>query len=919
MQGLSLNFHSDSLFALTDKIKSSVEGRMSWGDTFGIALGAKADKHLIIWTPKQTSEGEILPGFDSQDGAVSVKMKPRPGAWASWIDEAKTTAETPDEHNRVHKKIQELERNARQITDFADGVVTDITVQHLGRAMTLSELAQEILQVRLAVPSTLKTGGYILAQNVGENTDEVPLATVIIPEQTHIHQLHLNEDILRNTIEEARHDVLLVVLRTHIKQYPDLVDLEYSLTLQTGLKESANGNALDVLPTAAVYNPFEPEALRLVPIAFTAPAEKIQEVIANSSEKIETYMEKASENAYQLMTRFQQGVETRLRALVLSPGQRVHNKVWDELVVSELRNTIMTFVDFYAGYLAEHFEEDVTKAQIETLTAHIDPMLEFWQLEENQQLTLNLLIQSCYTLTNQMLDRAAALFHELVFETDFIAPGLVKRVELLTFENAEHIEQLYLPEWTRASVRKKILGMGLHSSLHATQLERFRTVWLELLELANFTNQNNQAFETVMQPLVDILLGAKPSPVRRRNPRGQHTNPADFPGFEIAEVQFNELLTHVKANYENIKRWVEKAPATDNLQQYYITLWCLLLDGKLREQLLEKFEPSCDINVSVPEQARRLINLTLGSTLIIQNEKDRGVIERNLNRALIAKTGYQLADITADEMLAIHGDGLLAALGSELCNYRQTLRKRAVRLTNTSKTAKRRKRRQSKTAEPIALDAIEAETEKVTELIAFLEPYRQEMAIATLVAASLNPRNVNLDDIRKQQVLSFDLSELPEIGDTWLPDSKQIQEYPNLRVFLLQNELPISTTGRRLMALRNEFSDELFNHALGLIQEVKVLQATDYKGEPLNRFVSYLSEKVWRWELTQITSLELPLFLKEKVLASAVCYEKEVETLMEYVERYEELSTTKFAAGAEIDSEREHLEKQFQGILETLL
>ena len=60
-------------------------------------------------------------------------------------------------------------------------------------------------------------------------------ATVVIPEQTHIHRVHLNEDVLFNQILVEDYNVLLVVLRTHIKQYPDLADLGYSLTLHTRL------------------------------------------------------------------------------------------------------------------------------------------------------------------------------------------------------------------------------------------------------------------------------------------------------------------------------------------------------------------------------------------------------------------------------------------------------------------------------------------------------------------------------------------------------------------------------------------------------------------------------------------------------------------------------------------------------------
>lgn len=895
---------------------------MSWGDTFGIGLGVKADKHLIVWTPKKTSEGDILPGFDSEDGTFTVKMKPRPGAWASWIDETKITAETRDDYDRVHKSIQELERNARQITDFADGVFSDITVQHLGKSLTLSELAQEILQVRLTIPSTVKTGGYILAHTEHADTADIPPATVIIPEQTHIHRIHLNEDALVDAIQTNMYHVLLVVLRTHIKQYPDLIDLGYSLMLQTRLVETSNSeaaSAIQILATAAVYNPLEPETLQLVPIAFNAPAEEIQEVIAKSSEKIEMYMVKAHQHAYQLMAQFQQGVETRLKALVLSPGQRVHNKVWDDLVVNELRNTILAFVEFYAEYLTEHFEEDVAAARAEALTQSINPMIEFWQLQDNQQLTLNHLIQSSYKLTNQMLDRAAGLFHDLIFEKAFTEPGLVKPVELSIFEDAQLLDEIYLPKWTRGTVREKMAGIALRSTLHPSQIERLSTVWLELLELANFASQHKQDFEMFIQPLVDMVLAPKAAPTQRRIHHAQHRSNANFAGFEIADDAFEQILNHLKAHFPTIKLWLEQALPQVDKQQHYATLWMLVLDGKLREQLMEKVQPTCDINLSVPDQTKRLINLTLGSTLIIQSEKDRRALERNLNRALIAKTGHELAHITTAAMLAIHGDVLLSLLNEELQSYHESLAKREERLSNSPKKWKKRRQGQTRGGAATNVETVEAEKAKVTELLSFLKPYRQEEAIATLVKAGLNPRGSTLEEIRKQQVLSFDLSDLPAIGETWLGDHKSVADYPNLRMFLLQNQLPISTTGRLLMELRNQFSDELFNHVLGLIQEVKALQNTEYKGELLNQFVTYISEKVWRWELTQITEAELPLLLKEKVLTSAICYEKEVETLMEYVERYDELIATKLSDDSEMNNQCQNLEEQFHAILETLL
>ena len=906
---------------------------MSWGDTFGLGLGVKADKHLIVWTPKETSEGDILPGFDSEDGELTVKMRPRPGAWVSWIDEAKVSADARDDHDRVHRSIQELERNARQITDFADGVVTDIAIQNLGKSLTLSELTQEVLKARLAIPSTVKTGGYVLAQIDDANTEDVPAATVIIPEQTHIHRVHLNEDALFEHLLKADYNVLLVVLRTHIKQYPDLTDLGHSLALHTRLskvstdedEETAEATEaskpVQVLATAAVYNPVEPETLQFVPIAFNAPAEEIETAITEGSKKMEAYTVKANQHAYQLMAQFQQGVETRLRALVLGPGQRVHNKVWDDLVIRELRNTILDFVEFYATCLAEDFDENIAAAKKEVLIENIDPMIEFWQLQDNPQLTLNHLIQSCYKLANQVLDRATGLFHDLVFERDFIETELVKQVELSSFENNEFLNEIYLPKWTRGTVREKMAGIALRSTLHPAQIERLGTIWLELLELANFASQHKQDFETVIQPFVDLLLAAKMGgqAQRRSQQTQQRRRVANFAGFEIPDDDFEQLLNHVKLHLPTIKQWLENPPPKVDQQQHYATLWTLLLDGKLREQLLADIQPTCDINLSVPDQTKRLINLMLESTLIIQAEKDRKLIERNVNRAIISKTGRELTNVTTPAMLAIHGDTLLAILYEELSGYHGTLAKRVNRLTNAPQKGKKRKQQRSRNGSMGDVQAVEAEREKVEELMTFLRPYRQEEVIGTLATAGLDPLTSNLEEIRKQQVLSFDVSDLPAIGETWLSGSKSVEDYPNLRVFLLQNQLPISTTGRLLMELRQQFPDELFNHVLGLIQEVKELQSDDYQGESLNQFVSYISEKVWRWELTQITEAELPLLLKEKVLASAICYEKEVETLMEYVERYDELISTKLVADSELDNHRQHLEEQFQAIVETLL
>lgn len=919
MHDISLYFYSDSLFTLTDKIKASIEGRMSWGDTYGIALGSKNNKHLIIWTPKVTSEGQILPGFDSKDGELTLKMKHRPGAWVSWIDEAHVQASAIDDYDRVHKSVQELERNVRQITDFADGVIANITVQHLGKSLTLPELTEEVLQTRLILPNTYKTGGFILtkAAETDQNTTKV-----IIPEQTHIQRVNLNEDVMLNEVEKGDFDTVLVVLRTHIKNYPDLLDLEYCLaTHNRFVDDNADENSISVrvLPTAAVYNPIEPNSLKFVSLEFTAPIKEIEDAIADSSSKVQDYMVKAHQHAYQLMTQFHQGVESRLRALMLNQSQRIHNKVWDDLVVSELRNVMCAYCDFYASHLPEHFEEEAVLNATTLLQESIGPIIELWQLQEDQQYTLNHIVQSSYTLMYQVLDKALALFYELVFETDFIAKGLVKPISLNIFQDDVLLDEVYLPEWTCGTIRDKLTRIGLRSTLHPKQIERMRSIWLSYLEIANFSSQHNQDFENVVQPLEKVLLADKQTS-SQRNSRTNRQTQSNFSGFEVEDKAFDELITNLEVHFPIIKRWIEHAPQeAEKVQSYYATLWILLLNGRFREKLLEDFQPICDINLSVPDQTRRLMNLTLGSQLVIENEKDRKALERNLNRAVVAKTGLCLQDISDADLLAIHGDVTLSLLRDELLRYDETLKKRVDRLSNPTRKSKKRVASPVRNNGDLTADSIRSEQAKVSEMVAFLKPYGESEVINTLVNAGLNAGGTALDEIRKQQVLSFDLNELPSIEETWLPEIKSLADYSNLRMFLLQNKLPISTTGRLLMELRNILPDSLFDQVIGLIQEVKELQKNSYEGEVLERFVTYISEKVWRWELTQITSDELPVVVKEKVLTSAICYEKEVETLMEYVERYDELLQTKLKADSEMVVQREKLETRFQEIVETLI
>ena len=951
IQNLSLNFSPDSLFALTDKIKSSVEGRMGWGDTFGLGLGTKNEKYLLVWTPKKSSEGQILPGFDSEDGKLTLKMKPRPGAWISWIDEAEIAAEATDDYDRVRKSVQELEHNARQVTDFAGGIVKDITASHRGKSLTLSELAQEVLKVEFTISTSVKTGGYVLARS----QDASPAsAKVIIPEQTNIHRVHMNEDELFRSIATGEDDLLLVVYRTHIKRYPDLLDLNYCLTLsdyfhgepvQEGIVSSIpcfpakDSRPIAVFPTAAAYDPLRPESTPFVVTAINASHEAIREEITACSSLIDQYVSQANQRAHEIMSNFQARIDSRLQALTLQPGQRIYEKVWDDLAINELRNRMFEFTDFFREYLSEHFGEDNAEPRKDLLKRSIDQILESWQLQDLRQTTLRNLILSGYKLANQVLDQATGLFYDLVFEKRFIETGLLKTVDLLVLEDGENLDPVPLPAWTTKTVGDRLHRFALNPTIHAKQIERLRNLWTELLEIGNFASRYQQQFEAILRPLADILLMTKQpktdtSSAEARGARNISLRKGNtFEGFAVSDKVFETVRDQLQQNSSMIKLWIQNAPGDrDKHGPYYATLWMVLTDGQIREALLENFQPICDINISLPLETKRLIDLVLGGKVTIHDEKDLDTLKRNLNRALNARIGRGLQETTTPAMLKIHSDVLLCLLREELLAYQEARDKQLARIANSKtpkgrgKTKKGRKRNVPAESISETIAAIEEEKPKIAEIIEFLEPYMN--ATSTLLETAMNPRSQQINQIRKHQVLNFDLQSLPPIENTWLEDVKSPDDYPNLRAFLFENKLPISTTGRVLMKLKRIFpesaatqgaSTDVFDTALHLVQELQALQEASYAGEPLKQFANYISEKLWRWELTQITESELPFLIKEKVLSSVVCYEKEVEALLEYVERYEVLAETKLSPESEMGKQSNLLSEKFEALVETLL
>jgi len=439
-----------------------------------------------------------------------------------------------------------------------------------------------------------------------------------------------------------------------------------------------------------------------------------------------------------------------------------------------------------------------------------------------------------------------------------------------------------------------------------------------------------------MEPLVDILLSPKPSRKTSADRRRSRAVPAGrkqgFDGFEISDDELSRLLSRVRSNSHLIERWILSLPEPNyKNQQHHATLWMILTDGIVRERLYRNFQPTCDINLSLPIATKRLVDIVLGGQVVVCDEKDLKPLKRNLDRALSERTGHGLPEISTPSTLKIHSDTLLCLLYEKLAAYRGQLEKRLAQVTNAkpqSKTAKSKKgrKKQQSITDADTVNSIESEMSNTAEIITFLTPYTE--VAESLLQNAINPKSRQLNQIRQHQVLNFDLQALPPIAESWLEDLKSLEDYTNLRAFLLENQLPISTTGRLLMNYRRSFENaspsgadavDDFDVALNLIQELKSLQEARYAGETLKRFKNYIAEKLWRWELTQITEGKLAVLVKEKVLVSLICYEKDVEILLEYAERYEQLIEAKFNDNFKLNEQAKMLEEKFNALAKSIL
>ncbi len=111
---MRLNFRYEDLLKLGEEFKAAFEGRMRWGDTLFLTLGGDESKYLVVWTPKESSESEHLPGFYTEDGKFFMKIKPKPGAWITYADLGNIRQGIAADNN-VNKRAKQRNANPKTL------------------------------------------------------------------------------------------------------------------------------------------------------------------------------------------------------------------------------------------------------------------------------------------------------------------------------------------------------------------------------------------------------------------------------------------------------------------------------------------------------------------------------------------------------------------------------------------------------------------------------------------------------------------------------------------------------------------------------------------------------------------------------------------------------------------------------------
>ena len=434
---MRLNFRYEDLLKLGEEFKAAFEGRMRWGDTLFLTLGGDESKYLVVWTPKESSESEHLPGFYTEDGKFFMKIKPKPGAWITYADlgnirqgiaagqqreqagettqrESEDTEEPTDESTQkvdeaspsaedrksVEQEIllgvRELERNTKNIVDFADGVVTNFTVMHRGKPISITDLLRRDneLNIELRLLRGFKSGAYLLI------TDPVD---AIIPEKTISAGVHLNADALIERLSqlsdarshpENREDSersVIVLYSSYLKRYPDFQDFQHYLHLQEQLAEAQQ--TANVFIGAAMHDPMNRNIVIPRVFTFAADNQQLEQLIHDSEAPLSACFEQVNAKIADISTNHQGRVRERVG--LWNVGRSIISSILDEepseveqanpqgaavqrIISEETSSALTDFLDFSVQLFQQHFQQNTAEElinELQTYHEHINTIV----------------------------------------------------------------------------------------------------------------------------------------------------------------------------------------------------------------------------------------------------------------------------------------------------------------------------------------------------------------------------------------------------------------------------------------------------------------------------------------------------------------------------------------------------------------
>ncbi len=694
-----LNFRYEELLKLGEAFKAALEGRMSWGDTLFLTLGEGDSKCLVIWTPKNTSERDYLPGFYTDDGAFQMKMKYKPGAWVTYADlndirhsiasKSEEYGEPTEERDRkmaeqeVIFSVRELERNTKNLVDFADGVVTNFIVMHRGKPIKLLDLLRREEELHMEIRFIrFKSGAYILFTEPGK---------VIIPEKTISSGVHLNSDELVSELSNGKDvNAFCVLYSSYIRETPDFYDVQQYFHLTEQLEEvpvvegqSSLSQNVKALLGVAVFDPLVYNSVKLNLFSIDCDSERFEGLVNDSADFMNKCFAEMNKKIAEISNAHQGRIRNRINLLnqsqniinsivfetpqtpfsgeagsfqglqtagndspTLERGERRsgasdQNESVQRIVSNETETVLADFMDFSLQLFQKEFEEDTAEKIIQNLKDYHKRILEL--KEERGYISSNEL--------NNFINKSTFSIHDAIIMSRFIKSGVMTPHPLKVFEDNIEIDRINFP----ATASWEIKEMFEVQSLSNVQRQRHEELLSKIPEIENFAGRQGYGAREVLSPLCDILLSV--------NSAGE---------LEVDAETFAETIERIQKNSSEIRECISHAPSAG--EDYYAKLSALISQGEVKESVCKRIGYFEGLTLTTPEQVHELLLLIKRNKLIELERKEQRLFLKALESELSERTGKQLSQIVNDEKwVQIYADDILDSIKIALSACLKTL------------------------------------------------------------------------------------------------------------------------------------------------------------------------------------------------------------------------------------------------------